>query len=113
MRMRALAKSDSRGARAGRREVESRIRSRRATIGLCIAELTTHAGAHLTSPAALLAAGLLGAAVNRSPQPGHLKVMAVLQAAQAGIHLFQTATGATSRPTPMPSPHPTSGSSSA
>lgn len=92
MILRELVRSEPAGRRLARREVESRMRTRRATIALCLAELTANARNHLTSPAALLTAGLLGAAADRSPQPGHLKIMAVLHAVQTGLQILQSTT---------------------
>ena len=81
--------------RASIRELESRIRRRRAKLGTAMGDAAHHAGAQMTSPGALLAAGLFGAAMQRDHRLHGLRVLAILQTANAGLQLLITATSRT------------------
>jgi hypothetical protein len=81
--------------RASIRDVESRIRRRRANIGTAVGNAAQNAGEQMTSPGALLAAGLFGAAMQRDHRLHGLRVLAILQTANAGLRLLITATSST------------------
>jgi len=49
-------------------------------------------GERMTSPGAILAAGLFGAAMQRDHRLHGLRVLAILQTANAGLRLLLTAT---------------------
>lgn len=76
-------------------EVERRISHRQGEIGAALddtlAGVTVRLKARLTSPGTILAAGLLGAALQRDHQFGGLKRLAILQAVDAGLRLMLAA----------------------
>jgi len=74
------------------RDVESRIRRRRGDVGTALGSAAHRAGEHMTSPGALLAAGLFGAAMQRDHRLHGLRMLAILQTANAGLRLLITAT---------------------
>jgi hypothetical protein len=74
------------------RDVESRIRRRRGDIGAALGSAAHRAGEHMTSTGALLAAGMFGAAMQRDHRLHGLRMLAILQTANAGLRLLITAT---------------------
>jgi len=96
--MRAHGNSASRPAalRAGIREVERRIEHRKGEIGIAwdstLDRVTGQLSAQLISPGAILAAGLLGAAMQRDHRLRGLRILAILQTANALLRLLLTAT---------------------
>jgi hypothetical protein len=82
--------------RAGIRDVERRIGHRQDEIGVALDStlngVTRHLKTRLVSPGALLAAGLLGAAIQRDHRLRGLRILAILRTADAGLRLLLTAT---------------------
>jgi len=82
--------------RAGIREVERRIGHSQGEIGIAwdstLDSVTDHLRARLVSPGAILTAGLLGAAMQRDHRLRGLRILAILQTADAGLRLLMTAT---------------------
>ncbi len=74
------------------RAVERRIRHRRASIGVAFRSMADNVANQLTSPSTLIAAGLFGAALHRSPQLNALRLLAILRTANAGLRRLLTAT---------------------
>lgn len=74
------------------RATERSIALRRDRLGVAVNGVTRSVSTRMVSPGALVAAGLVGAALHRN-QPGHLvQVMALLQAANAGLLRLLTLT---------------------
>lgn len=76
--------------------VEHRIQRRRDNISVAMDSIAHNARSQLISPATLIAAGLFGAALHRSHQLNGLRMLAILQTANAGLRLLLTATSKTS-----------------
>lgn len=78
------------------REVEHRIGQRQGEIGTAFNRtldgVTGQFRAGLVSPGAILAAALLGAAMQRDHRLRGLRMLAMLQTADAGLRLLLTAT---------------------
>lgn len=78
------------------REIEGRIGHRQGEIGMAwdstLGRVTDHLRARVVSPGAILAAGLLGAALQRDHRLRGLRILAILQTADAGLRLLLTAT---------------------
>jgi len=78
--------------RASIQDVESRILRRRGDIGTAMGNAARSAGERMTSPGAILAAGLFGAAMQRDHRLHGLRMLAILQTANAALRLLLTAT---------------------
>ncbi len=74
------------------RAVEVRIRQRRDNIRLGVGRVTNKLRDNVISPPTLVAAGLLGVAMHRSPRPNALRLLAILQTANAVLRRVLTAT---------------------
>jgi hypothetical protein len=72
------------------RLTEQRIAQRRARIGAARDGVTHSVGKHLMSPGTLLAAGVFGAALQRDHRLHGLRILATLEAANAGLRLLLT-----------------------
>lgn len=82
--------------RAKIRTVERRILRRRDSIGVAMGSIAHHVRDQMISPATLITAGLFGAALHRRRRLHGLRMLAVLQTANAGLRLLLTATPRTS-----------------
>lgn len=71
------------------RAVENRLSRRTTTLSRGLSEIADRVSEKLLSPVSLLAAVLLGAAMHRSQQINSLRILALLQAANSGLRLFQ------------------------
>ncbi|MCC5860624.1 MAG: hypothetical protein JJT93_01775 [Gammaproteobacteria bacterium] len=78
--------------RANIRTVERRLKGRRNSISVALDGVADKTREQLVSPPALLTAGMFGAAMHRSRALHGLRVLAVLQTANAGLQLLLTAT---------------------
>lgn len=74
--------------KASIREVESRIRGRRAVIDRAMATAARSAGRWATSPEALLAAGVFGAVMERDHHVHGVQLLAILQKTNEGLRLL-------------------------
>ena len=81
--------------KAGIREIESRIRRRRGDIGLALGSVAQNVRMRMISPGAIIAAGLFGAAIQRDHRLHGLRMLAILQTANAGLRLLLTVTSRT------------------
>ncbi len=86
------------------RDVESRIRHRRSDINLAVGSIANQVGsvAHkvedrIVSPAAIIAAGLFGAAIQRNHRMRGIGILAILPMASAGLRFLLKATSADER----------------
>jgi hypothetical protein len=82
--------------RASIRDVESSIRRHRSNIGIALGSVAHNVGERMISPGAILAAGLFGAAIQRDHRLRGMRMLAILQTANAGIRLLLTSTSRTS-----------------
>lgn len=71
--------------RANIRAVERRIRHRRNSIGVVVRGIASNVRNRLISPSTLIAAGLFGATLHRGRRLHGLRLLAILQAANAGL----------------------------
>lgn len=78
--------------RASIKGVEGRIDRRHGDLGTAIGNVAHGAGQRMTSPGAILTAGLFGAAMQRDHRLHGLRMLAILQTANAGLQLLLTAT---------------------
>lgn len=76
-------------------DVETRIRRRRADIVAAIGNAARSAGARATSPEALIAAGLFGAALEREHQLHGLRVLEIIQKTSADLRPLVAAVSGT------------------
>ncbi len=74
--------------RSSIRETEHRIALRHARIGVAVGGVTNSAGRRMISPGALVAAALFGVALHRSERLHGLRILALIQAANAGLRLL-------------------------
>jgi hypothetical protein len=98
--MRGAGNSPSRpGAlRASIRGVESRIRRRQGALGIALGHAAHDIGERILSPAAILAAGLLGAAIQRDHRLHIASILSILQTANTSLRLLLTLTSETAPP---------------
>lgn len=78
--------------KASIRDVESRIYRRRDDIGITFGVIVHNVRERIISPATIIAAGLLGAAIQRDHRLHGLRMLTILQSAYAGLRhlLFAT-----------------------
>jgi hypothetical protein len=76
------------------RQVEYRITERRGRVRIAFDDVTQSAGKRMVSPGTLLAAALFGAALQRDHRLHGLRILAMLEAANAGMRLLLIAVGA-------------------
>jgi hypothetical protein len=81
--------------RASIRQVERRIDRRRGRLGAALNEARRSVGEQMVSPGALVAAGLFGAALQRDHRLHGLRMLAMLETANAGLRLLLTLTSRT------------------
>ncbi|MCP1676945.1 hypothetical protein J2T57_004119 [Natronocella acetinitrilica] len=84
--------------RASIRGVESRIRRRQGAIGIALGHAAHEIGERVFSPAAILAAGLLGAAIQRDHRLHIASILSILQTANTSLRLLLTLTSETAPP---------------
>jgi hypothetical protein len=84
------------------RQVEDRMTARRGRFGVALGGVTDSVGKRMVSPGALLAAGLFGAALQRDHRLHGLRMLAMLEAANAGMRLLLTLSSRSSRPSRHP-----------
>jgi hypothetical protein len=81
--------------KANIRETESRIRRRRGDIGFALGNVAQNVRKRMISPGAIIAAGLFGVAIQRDHRLHGLRMLAILQTANAGLRLLLTVTSRT------------------
>jgi hypothetical protein len=81
--------------RASIRDVEIRILRRHDDIAIALGNVADDVGQRMVSPGTILAAGLFGAALQRDHRLRGLRVLAILQMANASLKLLLTATSRT------------------
>jgi hypothetical protein len=79
------------------RQVEDRIATRRARFGVALDGVTDSVGKRMVSPGTLLAAALFGAALQRDHRLHGLRMLAMLEMANAGLRLLLTLSSRASR----------------
>ncbi len=72
--------------------IERRIRRRRTDIGVALGGIVHTGRDKMISPATLVTAALFGAAIHRSHELHGLRMLAILESANAGLRLMLTAT---------------------
>ena len=93
MTVRKGYKSRAQELKARIRAVENRIHDRQGAIDGAVCSVVQNAHTRMTSPAMLITAALLGAAIHRGYRPDGQQVLAVLEALHAGQQFLRTATG--------------------
>jgi hypothetical protein len=76
--------------RASIRQVERRIDRRRGRLGASLNEVRHSIGERMVSPGALVTAGLIGAALQRDHRLHGLRMLAMLEMANATLRLLLT-----------------------
>jgi hypothetical protein len=72
------------------RQAEHSITARRGRLGVALDGVTHSVGKRMVSPGTLLAAGLFGAALQRDHRLHGLRILAMLEAANAAMRLLLT-----------------------
>lgn len=74
--------------RADIREVETRIRRHKGDMVVALGSVTHTVGERMLSPVTIIAAGLLGAALQREKRLHGVRILSILHTANAGLRLI-------------------------
>jgi hypothetical protein len=88
--------------RSSIRQAEHSIAQRRDRLSVALDGVTHSVGRRMVSPGALVTAGLLGAALQRDNRLKGLRMLALLETANAGLRLLVTLSSRPRPPTPTP-----------
>jgi len=99
MRFRSRSATRSAALTASIRDTENRLRRHQNDIGLALGNVAHIVRKRMTSPGAIIAAGLFGAALHREHRLHGLRALATLQAVNTGLRiLFAVTSGRRTSP---------------
>lgn len=84
------------------RQAEQSIALRRGNLHVAIDGVTHSISTRIVSPPVLITAGLFGAALNRDVRLHGVRMLALLETANAGVRLLRTISSRTRTPTATP-----------